>query len=179
MLGDPADVILPVALAQKDGPWARQLWRYKSDLRPAGARRLLADILAGFLARHEPCLAAAAGTGRFDVITVVPSSRRRDQSEGTLATLVAEAAGDRTRRWPPPVSGGQAVLLVDDTWTTGWHAQLAAAALKRAGAECVAVLVLGRHVRRLPPGRPPFSLEVCTAPCRRAARPTADSPRPD
>ncbi|MHB8342292.1 MAG: hypothetical protein ACYDB7_14160, partial [Mycobacteriales bacterium] len=43
------------------------------------------------------------------------------------------------------VAGGR-VLLVDDTWTTGASAQSAAAALKEAGAEVVAIVVVGRHV---------------------------------
>ena len=38
------------------------------------------------------------------------------------------------------------VLLVDDTWVSGGSAQSAAAALKAAGAQRVALVVLGRHV---------------------------------
>jgi orotate phosphoribosyltransferase len=38
------------------------------------------------------------------------------------------------------------VLLFDDTWTTGARVQSAAYALKQAGAERVAAIVLGRHV---------------------------------
>ncbi len=40
---------------------------------------------------------------------------------------------------------GQSVLVVDDTWTQGGHAQSAAAALKLAGAGTVGIFVLGRH----------------------------------
>jgi orotate phosphoribosyltransferase len=40
------------------------------------------------------------------------------------------------------------VLLIDDTWTTGAHAQSAAAALKAAGSGPVAGVVIGRHVNR-------------------------------
>lgn len=43
---------------------------------------------------------------------------------------------------------GEAVLLIDDTWTTGASAQSAAAALKTAGAGAVAVVVIGRHLNR-------------------------------
>ena len=39
---------------------------------------------------------------------------------------------------------GQHVLLIDDTWTTGGHAESTAAALKRAGAARVTLLVLAR-----------------------------------
>ena len=41
---------------------------------------------------------------------------------------------------------GANVLLLDDTWVSGASAQSAAAALKRAGARRVAVVVLGRHL---------------------------------
>jgi hypothetical protein len=41
---------------------------------------------------------------------------------------------------------GASVLLLDDSWVSGASAQSAAAALKRAGARHVAVVVLGRHV---------------------------------
>ncbi len=44
--------------------------------------------------------------------------------------------------------GGRSVLLIDDTWTTGANAQSAAAVLKEAGAEHVAVVVIGRYVNR-------------------------------
>lgn len=46
------------------------------------------------------------------------------------------------------MAGRPAVLLVDDTWTTGGRAQSAAIALHDAGAARVAVVVLGRHFDR-------------------------------
>ena len=36
------------------------------------------------------------------------------------------------------------MLVIDDTWTTGAHAQSASAALKAAGASAVGVVVIGR-----------------------------------
>jgi adenine/guanine phosphoribosyltransferase-like PRPP-binding protein len=44
--------------------------------------------------------------------------------------------------------GGESVLLIDDTWTTGSSVQSAAATLKMAGAGPVGVVVIGRHVHR-------------------------------
>jgi adenine/guanine phosphoribosyltransferase-like PRPP-binding protein len=41
-----------------------------------------------------------------------------------------------------------AVLLIDDTWTTGGNAQSAALALCSAGAAKVAIVVVGRHFER-------------------------------
>ncbi|MGI9092895.1 MAG: hypothetical protein ACR2FF_05535 [Mycobacteriales bacterium] len=45
-------------------------------------------------------------------------------------------------------AAGASVLLLDDTWTTGAHAQSAAAALRAAGAVAVGVWVVGRHFNR-------------------------------
>jgi adenine/guanine phosphoribosyltransferase-like PRPP-binding protein len=43
---------------------------------------------------------------------------------------------------------GPAVLLIDDTWTTGGNAQSAALALRAAGAAAIAIVVIGRHFDR-------------------------------
>jgi hypothetical protein len=42
---------------------------------------------------------------------------------------------------------GKSVLLLDDTWTTGGHAQSASYALLGASARAVALVVIGRHFR--------------------------------
>jgi hypothetical protein len=56
---------------------------------------------------------------------------------------------DRGRpRRPLADLSGKSVLLLDDTWTSGGHAQSAAHALTGAGAQKVALVVIGRHVRR-------------------------------
>ena len=39
------------------------------------------------------------------------------------------------------------MFLIDDTWTTGGHAQSAAYALREAGASNVALVVIGRHLQ--------------------------------
>jgi adenine/guanine phosphoribosyltransferase-like PRPP-binding protein len=41
-----------------------------------------------------------------------------------------------------------AVLLIDDTWTTGGNAQSASLALRAAGAATVAIVVIGRYFDR-------------------------------
>jgi phosphoribosylpyrophosphate synthetase len=56
-----------------------------------------------------------------------------------------QAHADRFLSIPGSDIAGSSVLLFDDTWTTGAHAQSAAWALKRAGAARVAILVIGRH----------------------------------
>jgi hypothetical protein len=46
-----------------------------------------------------------------------------------------------------PIPAGSHVLLVDDTWTRGGHAQSAVLALRRAGATRVSVLVVARWIK--------------------------------
>jgi hypothetical protein len=137
------------------------------------ARRLgaeLAAVLWRFLAEHERCVARAAGTTRFDVVTTVPSGDRSRDERHPLPWIVGDLVGptrDRyerlltrskakipTREFSPdkfiatkPIGGGS-VLLIDDTWTTGASAQSAAAALEAAGAACTAAVVIGRHLNR-------------------------------
>jgi predicted amidophosphoribosyltransferase len=138
------------------------------------ARRLqaiLAAILWRFLAAHEGCVAKAADTHRFDLVTTVPSGDRARDDGHPLRTIVGELVGPtrgRHRRLlrraetdvPPRAFDankfeatnqeleGRSILLIDDTWTTGASAQSAAAALKAAGAGPIAAVVIGRHLNR-------------------------------
>jgi hypothetical protein len=79
------------------------------------------------------------------------AAARRGDPAGRLA--------DPGRYRAAPLPGAR-VALLDDTWTTGASAQSAAAALRLAGAQSVAVIVLGRH---LPPepGLPAFETGRC------------------
>lgn len=137
------------------------------------ARRLgaeLAALLWRFLAVHEPCLAQAAGEERFPIVTSVPSGDRARAERHPLAWIAGELVGptrgrylqllersevrveprsfDEAKYKPLRSLAGEAVLLVDDTWTTGANAQSAAAALKTAGAGRIAAVVIGRHLNR-------------------------------
>lgn len=162
--------------------------------RAAARRRLRAQLLV-FLHDHGPCVWRAAAMPPPSHVAVVPSGRGRPGPH-PLAALVAPylalpqaglavAAPDGPAghhldpgrfRADGPLPGA-AVLLLDDTWTSGGSAQAAAVALRAAGARHVAVLVLGRHLARLPPGLvQPFRLDRCAvhdgpgSTCR-AARP--------
>jgi len=130
----------------------------------------LAAVLWRYLARHERCLAHAAGVAAFTVVTTVPSSDAARGDAHPLHALASELVGPVRDRYAPvlrrsavevephrfsarkyaPRRGlaGCSVLLIDDTWTTGANAQSAAAALKAAGAGTVAAVVIGRHVNR-------------------------------
>ena len=129
----------------------------------------LAAVVWRYLERHEACVAQAAGVARFQLVTTVPSSHRDRDRTHPLHRIAGELCGvtrDRYRRLlsrtGTPVAarteradkfaaqplGGESILLIDDTWTTGANARSAAVALTAAGADTVAVLVIGRHLRR-------------------------------
>jgi hypothetical protein len=156
--GARADAVLFAALAAKGAGLARALWRYKAlPAERAGPDRELLAGVAGWAALHEPCLARAAGVSAFPVACVVPSGRgRAGHPLGDVLALGWPDLAGRLRPYPRVRRSTPAgVLLCDDTWTSGWHAQLAAAALKRAGVPRVGLLVLGRHVPDGPAGTGP------------------------
>lgn len=165
------DVVVPITYSEHLGQMHTALRNYKdgasSEIRGYAAVRLAA-ILWRFLRQHENCVAAAADVDAFDLVTVVPSSTL-DRDEHSAFRLVAEAVEpiqDRLQRTLRPtgdVTGrefdlrrfeatsdvsGRSVLLLDDTWVTGGHARSAASALRAAGAQTVASVVIGRHLRR-------------------------------
>jgi predicted amidophosphoribosyltransferase len=130
----------------------------------------LAAVLWRHLDRHEACLAQAAGTMAFELVTAVPSSTRARADSHPLHRVAGELTGATRARYrrllrrsrqavnprafsaekyePTIAIEGKSVLLIDDTWTTGANAQSAAAALKAAGAGPIGAVVIGRHVNR-------------------------------
>jgi hypothetical protein len=166
------DAVAPISYSVAHEQLHHALASYKR-LSGEPARRLrveLAALLWRHLFEHERCVARAAGVAGFELVSTVPSSacERDDQHplQHMAGTLVAptrdryerllECSGNavaprqfhrdkfRARR----SLEGEAVLLIDDTWTTGASAQSAATALKTAGAGAVAVVVIGRHLNR-------------------------------
>ncbi len=185
--------LAPISYSVSGGQLHHALAGYKR-LTGALARRMsveLAAVLWRYLAAHERCVARAAGTDRFAIVATVPSGDRARDARHPLRPIVAElsvptrgrherllhrselAVADRefdprrfevTRRL-----SGEAVLLIDDTWTTGASAQSAAAALAEAGAGAVAAVVVGRYLnrdwhendRRLRALPRPFQWDIC------------------
>ncbi|MEU6284606.1 hypothetical protein [Streptomyces sp. NPDC047028] len=163
-----ADAVVPISLAPKGEQYANELWRYKNAAGPQRHyfRRGLAAVLWRFLVMHERCAADRCAVARFDAVTTVPSTHER--TEHPLRLIVADMVGatrDRHRdlliptpraaelgrlpsgaRYTASPLRGENVLLIDDTWASGNHAQSAAAALKAGGAGSVAIVVLGRHL---------------------------------
>jgi len=107
-----------------------------------------------FPARHD----------RFDLVTSVPStSGRQTQPLRSVLAEIVSGTSDRhedlltvartdleqrahaaDRFGATRSVSGARVLVIDDTWTTGAHAQSASAAHKAAGASAVAVVAIGR-----------------------------------
>lgn len=169
---NPAQTVVPITYSLHGGQMHHALRSYKDDLTTSARRYAsvrLAGILWRFLDLHEQCVARDAGVSQFDLVTTVPSSTPgRDEERDLLRTIVG---------WSEPVSGryervlmatgkvptgrgydedryecqrkldGENVLLIDDTWTGGGHAQSAARMLVCAGAGTVAMVVIGRHLR--------------------------------
>jgi hypothetical protein len=165
------DAVVPITYSEHGGQVHHALWSYKNgtpSVQRFAAPRLAA-VLWRFLELHEACVARASRVEAFELVTNVPSSTpERDEARGNLRWLV-EVAGpvsgrfDRVleptgdvpsgreydeRRYVATESlEGARVLLIDDTWTTGGHAQSAAHALREAGAAAVGLVVIGRHVQ--------------------------------
>lgn len=136
-------------------------------------RRPLASLLSAFVRSHADCIDDDAGG--IDVATIVPSDNQT-RAFNHLSQLIVGAIADdpvnhrfdwdldvvtrdRTTRRPgrgefkpeaytvePDAVDGKAVLLLDDTWTSGSSAASTAGALKEAGAAHVTVLTLGRQL---------------------------------
>jgi predicted amidophosphoribosyltransferase len=161
----------------------------------------LAGVLWRFLALHEPCVALTAGARSFDLVTSVPSGDPVRAGAHPLDGMVRELVGPTRSRCERLLRrssvevrsrefslykyesvrslAGEAVLLIDDTWTTGASARSAAAALRAAGAGTVAAVVIGRHVNRAwgqndqqLQSLPPFDWSACAV-CAPAAHPTS------
>lgn len=163
-----ADAVSFVSLAPRDEQMATELASYKDTRTLPRLRQQktlgLAAVLLKWLLLHERCLARRAGLDAFDFVTSVPSTRGRTPHPlAELAAMRIAGTPDRYRdlllvnridlddrahavdRYR--VDGaleGQRVIVIDDTWTTGAHAQSASAALKSAGASAVGVVVIGR-----------------------------------
>ncbi len=168
--GETADAVMPISIAITGGQLAHELGQYKYNYSAEVRRQFtigLAGVLARFLAHHEECVADAVGVDSFDLVTCVPGTRQRSESHPLAVILgrtltrtrgrfadVMTANGENDRQLKVDrviVTGevaGRAVLLVDDTWTTGASLQSAAIALKRSGARTVAGLVIGRRLDR-------------------------------
>jgi hypothetical protein len=170
--GNSLDLVAPISYSIAGEQLHHALAAYKRSPAP-WARPLiveLAAVLWRHLSAHERCLARAVGIAGFPLVTTVPSGDPERGRSHPLDAIVAKLIEPTRDRWTPllrrtdmPVAahafspdrfvattglGGEPVLLIDDTWTTGASAQSAAATLKRAGSGPVVAVVIGRHLNR-------------------------------
>jgi predicted amidophosphoribosyltransferase len=153
-----ADVTAFVSMAPADEQFARELYTYKRLTVPAHLRQQrmvgLAAVLWKWLSLHEACVAAALRIRSFDIVTSVPSGSGR-LGDHPLRQLVAGVVTGTADRYADLLTlsradldqrvqaadrfratrdlTGRRVLVIDDTWTTGAHAQSASCAIKAAG----------------------------------------------
>lgn len=139
----------------------RTMWAYKLADPPLSAKRTVQLMAALGLRGHTRCAEKLVRASVTSWATVPSLSGRTPHPLNTLVNALA-APGSREIRihgrateFPrdldsshfvvaDPVPPRSHVLLVDDTWAGGGHAQSAALALREAGAERVSLLVLTR-----------------------------------
>jgi predicted amidophosphoribosyltransferase len=167
-----ADRVLPISFSPNREQLHRALFGYKRLSGPPAQKFQLdvAAILWRFLSRHEDCLATSVGTDGLEVVTTVPAGTAERDEAHPLRDIVGRIVEPTAARYERLMTrtdveveqrtfslekfeisralGGESVLLIDDTWTTGSSVQSAAATLKMAGAGPVGVVVIGRHVHR-------------------------------
>lgn len=142
---------------------ATTMYRYKELRPPPGTVQLVRALLFYAIHRHFACTADELFV-HPDSWAAVPSLRNRGYPQAlrsigsqlvpvTEARMAASPDARDPRTFRPEnfvVNSNirdQHVLLIDDTWTSGAHAESAAAALKRAGASYVTLLVLARWLQ--------------------------------
>ncbi|MEU8377859.1 phosphoribosyltransferase [Streptosporangium sp. NPDC048865] len=157
--------MIPISYAVKGAQHAHGLATYKAARVPSlEVQGNLLDLLMFFVKDHLGCVSEAAHVTRWSHVAVVPSTKSRP-GQHPLRTLIGDRMGlpwvdlsvnpqipSDTREFRADwfkvlsrdVDGGR-VLLIDDTWTTGSRIQSVAYALKQAGAQRAAAVVLGRH----------------------------------
>jgi hypothetical protein len=185
-------IVVPLIYGIKGSPSAAVLRGYKDDPRPsARARyaRIVNRLLYLGIKSHARCVERQAGHP-IDVRLAIPSLKDRPGphpfaaiaasmdavSESPIlvprfAAIDDHSISARRFRLTPDVDlMRRHVLLLDDTWTSGASAHSAALTLRRAGAQRVSVMVIGRwlapgyaHNARFIEGRlqRPYDPRVC------------------
>jgi len=164
-LSAPCRFVVPISLYSKPSPMRDRLTYYKDpeDDSHAHYPAEVAAIVERFFAEHGERLQMR--TGGWDGVCVVPSESRLpphplgEALRSIAAThvkpevLLARGPGELGHRvlsddaFVPTIDvRGRRVLVLDDVYTTGARCQGAASALTLAGADVVAIVVVGRRV---------------------------------
>lgn len=159
-LADATAFLTYAVAGQKSGYVMRG---YKAHPAVTEHRMVVGLLLMLALHEHTACLSSLAD-GPVTHWAIVPSlpakvgrhplrSLVAGHAVGSEATLSASPDVRHPREVHPehfvsdPIPPKSHVLLIDDTWASGGHAQSAVLTLRRAGAERVSVLVVARWVR--------------------------------
>lgn len=159
----PVTRIAPISLMTKssEDQLYHLLRSYKGYTQTHMQIARVAGLIGRHLNNHGTCI--TGGTG-WDLLTTVPSTRGKTDHplakavralaplRDDYADLLAAHKGpfDRIARDDMFIAtrdlGGERVLLIDDTFTSGARVQSAASALGQAGAEVVGAMVVGRII---------------------------------
>ncbi len=160
---DLADQVAMLVYAVAD-EWSGDVLRgYKAPEAADESSAIVSQVIGLALSAHSSCPAAVAGSPVSHWATV-PSLPRKPGEHALHKIVKAIAPGQELRlqaaekAWRPRsvsaghfeaesrLPAGSHVLLMDDTWTSGGHAQSAALTLKKAGADRVSLLVVARWI---------------------------------
>ncbi|HUC57150.1 MAG TPA: hypothetical protein VMA95_07100 [Streptosporangiaceae bacterium] len=137
---------------------------YKEPEPDAGHLATVRELVQLALHLHANCAGLLAGSP-LSHWAAVPSLPRKPGEHALREIVAGSAPGAEVRliaaekaRRPRTIGAGHFeahsavpadghVLLLDDTWTTGGHAESAALALKKAGARRVSLLVVARWIK--------------------------------
>ncbi len=166
----PVSLVVPISLYETTDQLWTVLRGYKDGRTPQERTRFtlqVAATLGRFLAGHQHCV-AGPGEPPWELLGTVPSTGGRLGTHPLrdAIRLLPPPLGDREAELlaPGPVRVGhnraddegfrvraevrdRRVLLVDDTFTSGARVQSAASALRLAGADVVAAVVVGRVIK--------------------------------
>jgi hypothetical protein len=157
-LADPIAFLTYAIAGQESGHLMRG---YKAPRPVAEHRQVVGLLLRVALAGHATCAAALAGRPVTHWATVPSLPARPGEhplrslvlgyAPGAEVTLQAAARAEQPRAvnaghfsCGDSLDAAAHVLLIDDTWTSGGHAQSAALALRRAGAARISALIIAR-----------------------------------
>lgn len=164
--------VVPISYSVGGEWWHHVIVSYKRGADPSvpDAVAALVGLCSEFLCVHERCVAAACDVTEFQLVTTVPSADPLRDLHHPLRRIVGQLIAPTRERYErllvrsstPAIPrvfdpgrysatrrlSGEAVLLIDDMWTSGASAESAAAALLDAGAATVAAVVVARHLNR-------------------------------
>jgi hypothetical protein len=161
-LGDAVAFLTYAVAGEKSGYVMRG---YKARPAVAEHRMVVGLLLLLALDEHTGCAGTLAGTPvtHWAIVPSLPAKPGEhplrslviNHARGSEVELLATAKTSHPRELDPAHFASTArlpqrshVMLIDDTWTSGGHAQSAVLALRNAGADTVSLLVVARWIKQ-------------------------------